>query len=79
MDDSELPELTPEQKKDIERRVADAKLGVAEDLAWHGATFLATLVWLRWDTWLVAGIAALAYYWLVTRYYGRDHERAWRT
>lgn len=36
MTDSDLPELTAEQKIDIHRQVADAKLGVAEDLAWHG-------------------------------------------
>ena len=78
MTDSDLPELTAEQQIDIQRQVADAKLGVAEDLAWHGAIFLALMSWFRWDSWLGAGVAAVAYYWIVTRYYGRDHDRAWK-
>ena len=76
MKNIDLPELTAEQQTDIQRQVADAKLGVAEDLAWHGAIFLALMIWLRWDSWLGAGVTAVAYYWIVTRYYGRDHDRA---
>lgn len=44
MDDSDIPALPPEQQLDQRRQVADAKLGVAEDLAWHGAFFAAGCV-----------------------------------
>jgi len=63
---------------DLERasQLADARLGVAEELGWPLALAVATAAHLKWEGWLLTlAVAALTYY-AVTFRYRRASNRA---
>ena len=50
-------------------QLADARLGVAEDLGWFAAAFAGVSVYLQWDNWLIAlAVFGVGYYALTYRY-----------
>lgn len=54
-------------------KLADAKLGVAEELGWIIAAFAAIAAYLKWESWLVTAAVAVGMY-LITTY--RYRKRA---
>ncbi|MEJ8840457.1 hypothetical protein [Ramlibacter sp. AN1133] len=56
--------------------LADARLGVAEELGWAVAFLAGLVVYLRWDTWLGGVAAAVVAYWLATFQYRRAAAKA---
>ena len=63
----------------LERRceIADARLGVAEELSWPAALFAGAAVHFKWDSWLAAIGAGLAVYLLAIWRHRRASARAW--
>lgn len=63
---------------DLERRseLADAKLGVAEDLAWAVAVLAAIATHLKWESWLFTVPVAIAAYFIATFSYRREASKA---
>ena len=56
--------------------LADAKLGVAEELAWPLAIFVAIAAHLAWGYWLLTFPLAAAGYYLATYKYRRESASA---
>ncbi len=56
--------------------LADAKLGVAEDLGWVTAGFGAVAMYLLLESWLAAIGTFIAIYWLATYRYRRAERAA---
>lgn len=56
--------------------LADAQLGVAEQLAWPLASFAAIASHLKWQTWLVTGACAVGSYCLAVYKYRRRRAKA---
>jgi hypothetical protein len=56
--------------------VADARLGVAEELGWPIAALAFAVVYLKWDSWMLGLGAAVAAYLLATFQYRRAAARA---
>ena len=68
----ETDELDPVLQLNIRSQLADAKLGVAENLSWPLAGFAATTTYLAFESWLLgAGVFACLYI-LATLKYRRD-------
>ena len=65
-------EISAERACDI----ADARLGVVEDLRWYIAFLLSCCVYLRWDSW----IGAVLIYWvpifLLPHFYAKESDAA---
>ena len=63
---------------EIEHRseLADAKLGVAEELAWPLAGFAALAAHLKWENWVLTVPIAVAIYFIATLKYHREASRA---
>lgn len=66
MEESELRHLS---------EIADAELGVAENLGWWGAIFLAGGVAQRWNWWIGIPLGLLWYY-IITRRYRTKQAKA---
>ena len=56
--------------------LADARLGVAEELVWLVVILVWVTVHLKWDSWMLAAVAAVAAYLLVTTPYRRAAAKA---
>jgi uncharacterized ion transporter superfamily protein YfcC len=56
--------------------LADAKLGVAEELVWIVVILVWVAVHLKWDNWLLAAAASVAAYFLVVNPYRRVAAKA---
>jgi hypothetical protein len=56
--------------------VADARLGVAEDLGWAIAAFGGIAAYLKWDSWLLSIAIAIAFYILAIFKYRKDAAKA---
>jgi hypothetical protein len=67
-----------DEHDDLERasELADARLGVAEDLGWPVALLSGLLVLIKFDSWLLALAGAVATYFLATWRYRRGAEAA---
>ena len=57
-------------------KIADAELGVAEELSWGIAILAGLLVYLKADAWYLALAAAGVAYWLATFRYRRKSAAA---
>jgi type II secretory pathway component PulF len=60
----------------IASELADARLGVAEELGWSIAFLVATAAHLAWGSWLLTIGLAIAGYFLATYRYRRDSALA---
>jgi len=56
--------------------LADARLGVAEELGWAVAFLAGLIVYLKWDTWMGGIAGGVAAYWLATFQYRRAAAKA---
>jgi hypothetical protein len=56
--------------------LADAKLGVAEDLGWFAAFGWGSAAYLYFDSWLGAFAVGAVYYWFGTRPYKKAADKA---
>ena len=65
-------------KSDLQHQseVADARLGVAEELGWAVAIFAGVSVYLKWDSWLFALAVAIGAYLLAVYRYRRRAAQA---
>ena len=54
-----------------ESELADARLGVAEELGWAIAFLAGLVVYLKWDTWMGGIATGVGAYWLATFQYRR--------
>jgi|RifCSPlowO2_12_1023861.scaffolds.fasta_scaffold81255_3 uncharacterized membrane protein len=59
-----------------ESELADARLGVAEELWWPMAIVTATGAHLKWDNWFLTIALVVAVYFLVTYRYRRAADKA---
>ena len=62
---------TPQSEVELERlsQVADAQLGVAEELGWSADGFAALAAHLKWESWLVTvPVAVVVYLLAIYRY-----------
>lgn len=64
---------------EAERRAADARLGVAEELGWLLAFLIAWVVQIKNDSLLLSVVTFFAVVWLVGWVYGRESRAAWAT
>ena len=65
-------------EEDLQHRseIADARLGVAEELCWFVVILVTAVIQLKWDTWM-GGIAAAAFsYYFLTLSYRRAAAQA---
>ncbi len=70
--------LTQADHLDQAAAIADARLGVAEQLSWPIGCLAACCVYLKWDSLLLAiplGIVAAVF---VTWEYRKAHDKAWQ-
>jgi hypothetical protein len=67
-----------ESKLEAERRcdIATARLGVAEELRWAIAGPIAFLLYLKYDSWLLATGVGIITFFLVTRWYEKEYDAA---
>lgn len=67
-----------DSKLEAERRrdIATAKLGVAEDLRWAIAGLFALLLYVKYDSWLLATVAGIVTFFLVTHWYENEYDAA---
>lgn len=56
--------------------IADARLGVAEELGWPIAFLAGVAVHFQWGSWIAAIAAAIMAYWLATYRYRRSAAKA---
>ena len=56
--------------------LADARLGVAEELWWPMAILAAIAIHMQWDNWLLTAASVIAVYFLVTHRYRRAADKA---
>lgn len=56
--------------------IADARLGVAEELVWPIVILTWAAVHLKWDSWILAAVITVAVYFLVTTPYRRAAAKA---
>ena len=68
--------MSTEPELQAASELADAKLGVAEELGWPLALLVATSAHLAWSSWLLAVPLAGAGYYLATYKYRRESARA---
>lgn len=63
-------------EKELEHRVeiADAKLGVAEDLGWIIGLLAGLVVYLKWQSWFLAIPTVPVIYFLVTYRFRKDSD-----
>ena len=62
---------------DLERKseIADAELGVAEDIGWGTAGFAAMAAYLKWNSWLITILVGVSVYLLaVFSYYKKSNQ-----
>jgi hypothetical protein len=71
-------EKSMDSKLEAERRcdVAAAKLSVAEELRWAVAGPSAFLLYLKYDSWLLAAGVGIVAFFLVTRWYEKEFDAA---
>ena len=61
--------MTTEEQLQHRSEMADARLGVAEELGWFVVLLVVAVVQLKWDTWVGGmAVAAFAYYFLTLSY-----------
>lgn len=61
--------MTPEEELEQQSAIANAALGVAEDLGWAVALLAGLAAYLKWDSWLVTfPVTAGAYMVAIYRY-----------
>lgn len=67
--------LNPE----LERRcqIADARLGVAEEIGWAAASFAGLAAWLHWQAWWGGLGVAIAVYILAIWRYSQESKASW--
>lgn len=65
-----------EEELQHQSELADARLGVAEDLWWPIAILAAVTVNLSWDNWFLTVAAFIATYFLVVLKYRRASDKA---
>lgn len=69
-------QMTPEVKLQHQSAVADAELGVAEELGWAVALLAGVATYLNWGSWLIALPVAVGAYVLAVFRYRRRAARA---
>lgn len=70
--------LTLEDRLERAKAIADARLGVAEQLSWGIGLLGAWAVYLKWDSLWLASAAGGAAIILVTHGYKREADKAWK-
>jgi len=68
--------MSTEHDLQVASELADAKLGVAEELGWPLALLVATSAHLAWSSWVLTVVLAGAGYYLSTFRYRRESARA---
>ena len=67
--------MTPDSELRHQSEVADAELGVAEELGWPLGILAGLVVYLKWDSWLIAvSVAAGVYVLAIYRYRRRSAQ-----
>jgi hypothetical protein len=68
--------MTPDSDLQRQSEVADAELGVAEELGWPLAILAGLVIYLKWDSWLVGVAIAIGAYVLAIYRYRRRAAKA---
>jgi hypothetical protein len=68
--------MTPEEELEKRQDIALAKLGVAEELRWLAAVPFGLLLYVTYDSWLLAIAVSVVTYFLITYWYDKEYEAA---